>query len=284
MARWTHFACVTATSRSGARIEYRAPCRSQDLHDPGVRGCSPPRALRLDEMPEIVEQFRQAARNAIDSGFDGVEVHGANGYLLEQFLRDSINDRTDAYGGSVDNRIRLPMEIMTAIATEIGADRTGIRLSPVSPVNDAKQDSDPQGLFNHFMDRLNPLHLAFIHVIEGATGGARDFVAFDFSALRLHFKQDHEDGAWIVNNGYTRQMALSAVANDAADMVAFGRPFISNPDLVERLRFDESLAAVDTATLYGGGAAGFTDYPTFDRSNTALGSRDKSPTHAETAA
>jgi N-ethylmaleimide reductase len=205
----------------------------------------------------------------MDSGFDGVEVHGANGYLLEQFLRDSINDRTDSYGGSVDNRIRLPMEIMTAVAAEIGAGRTGIRLSPVSPVNDAKQDSDPQGLFNRFMDRLNPLCLAFVHVIEGATGGPRDLVAFDFPALRLRFKRDHVAGAWIVNNGYTRQMAVSAVASGEADMVAFGRPFISNPDLVNRLRFDEPLAAIDVSTLYGGGAAGYTDYTALVSSNAA---------------
>jgi N-ethylmaleimide reductase len=244
---------------------------AQTFTTQGFENVSPPRALRLDEMPGIVEQFRQAARNAIDSGFDGVEVHGANGYLLEQFLRDSINDRSDAYGGSVDNRIRLPMEIMTAIAAEIGADRTGIRLSPVSPVNDAKQDSDPQGLFNHFMDRLNPLHLAFIHVIEGATGGARDLVTFDFPALRLRFKRNHEDGAWIVNNGYTRQMAISAIASGAADMVAFGRPFISNPDLVNRLRFDEPLTAVDATTLYGGGAVGYTDYPAFVASDAGSG-------------
>ncbi len=233
----------------------------------GFEDVSQPRALRLDELPGIVGQFRQAARNAIDSGFDGVEVHGANGYLLEQFLRDSINDRTDAYGGSQENRIRLPMEIMTAITEEIGAGRTGLRLSPVSPVNDAKQDSDAQGLFNHFMNRLNPLHLAFIHVIEGATGAARDLMSFDFAALKSLFKRNDAQGAWIVNNGYTRSMAISAVASDAADMVAFGRPFISNPDLVNRLRFDEPLAALDATTLYGGGAAGYTDYPVFDGSD-----------------
>ena len=127
-------------------------------------------------------------------------------------------------------------------------------------MNDAKQDSDPQELFNCFMDRLNPLRVAFVHVIEGATGGPRDLMAFDFPALRLRFKSDHPTGAWIVNNGYTRQMAASAIASGAADMVAFGRPFISNPDLVNRLRFDEPLAAVDVLTLYGGGAAGYTDY------------------------
>jgi N-ethylmaleimide reductase len=229
----------------------------------GFEETSEPRALMLDELPGIVAQFRQAARNAIDAGFDGVEVHGANGYLLEQFLRDSINDRTDAYGGSQENRVRLPMEIMNAICAEIGADRTGIRLSPVSPVNDAKQDSDAQGLFNHLLDRLNPLALAFIAVIEGATGGQRDIVPFDFLALKLRFKKGREQGAWIVNNGYTRPMALAEVSTGAADMVSFGRPFISNPDLVNRLRLDESLTDLDATTLYGGGAHGYTDYPVY---------------------
>jgi N-ethylmaleimide reductase len=210
-----------------------------------------------------VAQFRQAARNAISAGFDGVEVHGANGYLIEQFLRNSINDRQDAYGGSPENRVRLPMEIMEAITAEIGADRTGIRLSPVSPVNDSRQDSDAQGLFNYLLDRLNPLHLAFIAVIEGATGGARDNVPFNFAALRKRFKRAHEHGAWIVNNGYTRTMAFAEIENGNADMVSFGRPFMSNPDLVNRLRLNEALSPLDTATLYGGGAAGYTDYSMF---------------------
>jgi N-ethylmaleimide reductase len=229
----------------------------------GFEDVSTPRALRLEEMRGIVTQFRQAARHAIEAGFDGIEVHGANGYLVEQFLRDSINDRTDAYGGVAANRVRLPVEIMTAIAAEIGADRAGIRISPVTPVNDAGQDSDAQGLFNLFMDRLNPLHLAYVHVIEGVTGGARDAVAFDYSALRQRFQSGHEGGVWIVNNGYSRRMAIAAVTSSAADMVAFGRAFVSNPDLVNRLRRDEPLAAVDAETLYGGGAAGYTDYPSY---------------------
>jgi N-ethylmaleimide reductase len=235
----------------------------------GFEPASEPRALRLEELPRIVAQFRQAARNAIDAGFDGVEIHGANGYLVEQFLRDSINDRQDEYGGSQDNRIRLPLEIMTAVAAEIGADRTGIRLSPVSPVNDAGQDSDAQGLFNHFVDRLNPLHLAFIAVIEGATGGPRDIAPFNFAALRGRFKNGHQNGAWMVNNGYTRAMALSEIANGTADMVSFGRPFISNPDLVNRLRSEEPWAVPDSTTLYGGGAAGYTDYPVFKHASTS---------------
>ena len=234
----------------------------------GFEDVSAPRALRLEEMRGIVAQFRSAARHAIEAGFDGIEVHGANGYLLDQFLRDSINDRTDAYGGPVANRVRLPVEIMTAIAAEIGADRTGIRISPVTPVNDAGQDSDAQGLFNHFVDRLNPLHLAYVHVIEGVTAGARNSVAFDYSALRRRFQNGHEAGIWIVNNGYTRRMAMAAVANGGADMVGFGRAFISNPDLVNRLRCDETLAPVDAKTLYGGGAAGYTDYPVYSPPQT----------------
>jgi N-ethylmaleimide reductase len=227
----------------------------------GFEDVSAPRALRLDELPCVVDEFRQAARNAIASGFDGVEVHGANGYLLEQFLRDSINDRTDAYGGSKENRIRFPLEVMRAIVGEIGAGRTGLRLSPVTPVNDAKQDSDAQGLFNHFLEQLAPLELGFIHVIEGATGGGATFAPFDFGALRDRFKQGNNQGAWIVNNGYTRTMALDAVSSGAADMVAFGRAFISNPDLVNRLLLDAPLAALKSDTLYGGNAVGYTDYP-----------------------
>jgi N-ethylmaleimide reductase len=227
----------------------------------GFEDVSEPRALRLDELPGIVAEYRRAARNAIEAGFDGVEVHGANGYLLDQFLRDSINDRNDAYGGSKENRARFPLEVMRAIAAEIGGDRVGIRLSPVTPVNDAGQDSDAQGLFEYLVEQFAPLKLAYIHVIEGATGGARDVAPFDFAALRARYKAGHAAGVWIVNNGYTRAMALDAVASGRADMVAFGKPFISNPDLVRRLQIDAPLATLDPATLYGGGAAGYTDYP-----------------------
>jgi N-ethylmaleimide reductase len=227
----------------------------------GFEDVSEPRALRLDELPRIVAEYRKAARNAIDAGFDGVEVHSANGYLLEQFLRDSINDRTDAYGGPKENRARLLLEVMTAITDEIGAGRAGIRLSPVTPANDAKQDSDAQGLFNYVVEQLAPLKLAFVHVVEGATGGPRDVAPFDYAALRSRFKHGNEHGAWIVNNGYTRAMAIEVVNKGEADLVAFGKYFISNPDLVERLRLDAPLAALNRDTLYGGGAAGYTDYP-----------------------
>ena len=243
---------VSSTSRRAA---------AQTFTDKGFEEVSAPRALATYEIPGIVAQFAEGARRAIAAGFDGVEVHGANGYLLEQFLRDSINDRTDRYGGSEENRMRFPLEVMTAIVSEIGAGRTGLRLSPVTPVNDAGQDSDAQGLFDHLVEHLAHLKLAFIHVIHGATGGARDAVPFDYAALKSRFKKSNPNSAWIVNNGYTRAMALEAVASGRADMVAFGRPFIGNPDLVDRLRFDELLSANDITTLYGGDAAGYTDYP-----------------------
>ena len=225
---------------------------------------SEPLALRLDELPRIVTEYRQAARNAIDAGFDGVEVHCANGHLLDQFLRHSTNPRRDIYGGPKENRARLPLEVINAIVAEIGTGRTGLRLSPVTPVNFVKQDSDAQSLFNYFVEQLAPLKLAFIHVIEGATGGPRDVAPFDYAALRSRFKRCNEQGAWIVNNGYTRAMAIEAIASGEADMVAFGKPFISNPDLVNRLRLDAPLAAVNNDYLHRGGAIGYIDYPTLN--------------------
>ncbi len=225
----------------------------------GFADVSTPRALRTDEIPAIVEQYRQSALMAIEAGFDGVEVHAANGYLIEQFLRDSINDRTDIYGGSMDNRCRFLVEVMQAVAGAIGGGRTGLRLSPVTPANDAGPDSNAQALYEHAVALLAPLKLAFLHVVEGATGGPRDIAPFDYAALRRQFH-----GAWMVNNGYTRAMALHAVASGAADLVAFGKAFIANPDLGRRLREDAPMNALDTKTLYGGGAAGYTDYPTLD--------------------
>ncbi len=230
---------------------------------PGFVATSAPRALRLDELPGIVQDYRHAAANAIAAGFDGVEVHGANGYLLDQFLRSGSNQRTDAYGGSIENRARLLVEVMTAIAQEIGGDRTGIRLSPVTPANDA-QDPHPQPLFEHVVRQLGPLNLAFLHIIEGATGAARDFQQgdspFDYAALRGAYAQAGGAGAWMVNNGLDKPLAQAALQN-GADLVAFGRPFIANPDLTRRLREDAPMNEGNRATYYGGGAEGYTDYP-----------------------
>ena len=221
---------------------------------------SAPRALRDDEIPGLIDDYRRAARNAIAAGFDGVEVHSANSYLLDQFLRDSVNDRSGLYGGSIANRARLLLEVMQAIADEIGAGRTGVRFSPMTTFSDTPLDSDPQALFSYVVDQLAPLGLAYLHVIEGETGGARippNAKPFDYEALHQHFP-----GAWMVNNGFSRGEALETVAAGKADLIAFGRPFISNPDLVRRLREDAPLNEMQADKLYGGGAEGYIDYPT----------------------
>lgn len=220
---------------------------------------SMPRALDIAEIPGIIEDFRQAAANAIKAGFDGVEIHGANGYLLDQFAKDGANIRTDAYGGSIENRARLILEVTTAVVKEIGADRTGIRLSPASPANGISS-SNPQTQFDYIVDHLNALGITYIHVIEGATGGPRDETAFDYASLKSRFKN-----TYIANNGYDADLAATRISANQADLVAFGRPFIANPDLVERLRTGASLAAANPTTTYGGGAEGYTDYPTLSQ-------------------
>ena len=219
---------------------------------------SKPRALRDDEIPALIEDYRRAARNAIDAGFDGVEIHAANTYLIEQFLRDSVNDRSGPYGGSIANRARLLLEVVAAITGEIGAGRTGIRLSPMTTFT-APLDSDPQALYGYVVEQLAPFGLAYLHVIEGETGGTRtpEGKPFDYEALHRAFK-----GAWMVNNGYSRDLALQTVADGKADLIAFGRSFISTPDLVRRLREGAALNELRADKLYGGGAEGYTDYPT----------------------
>ena len=224
---------------------------------------SAPRALRQDELPGIVDDYRHAARCAIEAGFDGVEVHGANGYLLDQFLRSGSNLRDDAYGGPIENRARLLIEVMRAVTQEIGAGRTGLRLSPVTPANDAS-DPDPQPLFNHVVQALGPMQLAYLHVIEGSTGAARDHVQgarpFDYPAMHKQYRAAGGAGAWMLNNGYDRDLAQASLALDA-DLVAFGRLFIANPDLPRRLREGAPFNIPDRSTFYGGTQAGYTDYP-----------------------
>ncbi|MDX6807298.1 alkene reductase [Terrihabitans rhizophilus] len=225
----------------------------------GFGEVSEPRALELDEIPAIVEDFGKAAANAIKAGFDGVEIHGANGYLIDQFLRDGANKRTDRYGGSIENRVRFLTEVVDAVVAAAGAGRTGIRLSPVTPANDLT-DSDPQPLFNLAVAEIAKRNLAFLHMIEGATQGPRDIAPdFDFAGLRKMFP-----GSYIANNGYDLELARQRVNSGDVDLVAFGRAFISNPDLVERLKKGAALAEGDRATFYGGGAEGYTDYPTLD--------------------
>ncbi len=222
---------------------------------------SKPRALELKEIKAIIEDYRTAARNAIQAGFDGVEIHGANGYLIHQFLADGANHREDRYGGSVSNRLRFALEVTEAIVSEVGADRTGIRFSPVSPAN-AVKDSDPAAVFCPLMRALIKFNLAYVHVIEGATGGPREFQGLDFQALRKEF-----NGPWMVNNGYNLEMAVEAVSSGYADLVAFGKLFLANPDLVERFKHQGPLNEPDSATFYGGAAKGYTDYPWLNNKN-----------------
>jgi N-ethylmaleimide reductase len=216
---------------------------------------SEPRALALEEIPGIIESFRKGAANALAAGFDGVEIHGANGYLLEQFAKDGANKRTDAYGGSIENRAKLMLEVSKAVVAEAGPERTGIRISPVTPANDIS-DSNPHPLYDYIVDQLSAQKLVYIHVVEGATGGPRDVAPFDYGSLRRRFA-----GAYIANNGYDFELANKVLAADAADLIAFGKPFISNPDLVERLQRGAPLNEWNKATFYGGGAKGYTDYP-----------------------
>jgi N-ethylmaleimide reductase len=213
-----------------------------------------PRALELAEIPPIVEQYAQAARNALAAGFDGVEVHGANGYLIDQFLRDRTNRRTDRYGGSIENRCRFLMEVVDAVIAAVGAERTGLRISPQNGQNDIA-DSDPQALFNHVAERLSGKGLAYLHIIEGDTSGT-PVPPFDYQKLKRLF-----GGTVISNNGFDKLGANKAIAEGRADLIAFGKPFIANPDLVIRLFFDAPLVPLHRETLYGGGEQGYTDYP-----------------------
>lgn len=224
-----------------------------------------PRALRLDEIPSILDQYRNATECAKQAGFDGVEIHAANGYLIDQFLRNKTNRRTDAYGGSIENRARLMTEVVETAVGAWSADRVGIRMSPLSPAGDIS-DSDPEALFLHAVEELNRFGLAYLHVIEGVAQGPRQVEGgFDLQKLRQAF-----NGLYIANNGYDFEFALKARRENLADLIAFGRLFISNPDLVERFRTGAPLNDWDEATFFRGGAHGYTDYPTLaqDQSNT----------------
>lgn len=215
-----------------------------------------PRALAVGEIPGIVGHYREAAANALAAGFDGVEVHAANGYLLDQFLRDGTNKRTDGYGGSLDNRVRLLLEVTEAVAGVWTPQRVGVRISPLQPFNDM-YDSNPEALFRHVVERLNGFGLGYLHVTEmGKEAPGLAGPPFDLRALRKIWS-----GAFMTNGGYDKARANAAISVGDADLIAIGVPFIANPDLLERYRRDAPLNAPDTATFYGGGVEGYTDYP-----------------------
>ena len=209
-----------------------------------------PRALSLDEIPGVIADFRQGAENAKRAGFDGVEIHGANGYLIDQFLRDGTNARTDSYGGSAENRARFLKEVVESVIEVFGASRVGVRLSPIFNYF-SMSDSDPQATFNYAAKMLSRYGLAYIHVVEVGTG------SFDFRELKRRF-----GGTYIANGGYDAERAETSLQEGNADLVSFGTAFLANPDLVERFKHGAALNDVDPTTFYQGEERGYTDYPT----------------------
>ena len=221
----------------------------------GFAETSEPRALKTDEIARIVEDYGRAARNAKEAGFDGVELHAANGYLVDQFIRDGSNQREDDYGGPLENRLRFLREVLDALVASIDADRVGVRFAPFSTGNGIS-DSDPMTTFSGAIEALNPYGLAYLHMVEGQIRSTEAAGRAEVAELRKHFK-----GAYVGNNGYDRQMAIDAVASGAVDAVAFGRDFIANPDLPKRLELNAPLNEQDRDTFYGGQDHGYTDYP-----------------------
>lgn len=212
-----------------------------------------PRALETAEIPGVVQGYRQGAVNALEAGFDGVEVHSANGYLLDQFLRDRTNKRTDRYGETPDNRSRLLLEVLDAVIGVAGAERVGVRISPQVTAGDIS-DGHPQTLFNHVAKSLSGKGLAYLHVIEGDTTG-KPVAPFDYAEIKRLF-----GGLYMANHAYDKARGNAAIAEGRADLIAFGKPFIANPDLVSRFLFDAPLAHLNQETLYGGAEKGYTDY------------------------
>jgi N-ethylmaleimide reductase len=218
-----------------------------------------PRALELDEIPGVINDYLVAAENALDAGFDGVEIHSANGYLLDQFLRDGTNQRTDKYGGSIQNRVRLLLEVMEAVTAVWGGGRVGVRISPLQPFNDM-YDSNPEALFSYVVQQLNNFELAYLHVTEmGKESPGAAGPEFDLLKLRKIYR-----GVYITNAGYDRERANAALVAGEADLIAFGVLYIANPDLPERFAKNAPLNTPDPDTFYGGNAEGYTDYPVFN--------------------
>ena len=223
-----------------------------------------PRALETSEIAGVIESFRQAAGNAREAGFDGVEIHGANGYLIEQFLQSHTHLRTDRYGGSIENRARLLMEIAQAVIEVWGADRVGVRLSPYGVANDSGE-ADPMPLYSHVIRSLDPFGLAYLHFIEPRSSGAgRAEVNHQKVSSAMVLFRPIWRGVLISAGGFTGETAEAAIADGHADAIAFGRIFISNPDLPRRLREGFPLTPYNRATFYGGGETGYTDYAAYD--------------------
>ncbi|HEY6095809.1 MAG TPA: alkene reductase [Gallionellaceae bacterium] len=226
----------------------------------GMQDYVTPHALTLSEIKNVIEQFRSGAKNALEAGFDGVEIHGANGYLLDQFLRDGSNTRDDAYGGSLAGRTRLMLEVTEAVCSVWGGNRVGIRLSPLNPFNDMR-DTKPEETFSFAVRELNRFNLAYLHITEmGATTPGAAGPAFDLFKLRKLWQ-----GVYMTNSGYDLERANAVIGRGDADMVSFGVPFLANPDLPARLQQGTALNTPDQSTFYGGAEKGYTDYPALNR-------------------
>ena len=226
----------------------------------GMKPFVTPRALETAEIPGIIEQYRQAAKNALAAGFDGVEIHSANGYLLDQFLRDGSNQRTDHYGGSVENRARLLLEVTEAVTEVWGGDRVGIRLSPSGSFNDM-HDSNPEALFRYVGSALNRFNLAYLHLVEPRADANPDNPGIGAAFFRPLYH-----GTIISAGGYDKELGNAVLAQGEADLIAYGRWFISNPDLPKRFALDAPLNDYDRSTFYGGDAHGYIDYPFLEAS------------------
>ncbi|KAG1691629.1 hypothetical protein DVH05_026792 [Phytophthora capsici] len=247
---------VSSSASSMANVKSHAVTRE------GRKDYVTPRALDIDEIPGIVADYKRAAENAIAAGFDGVEIHSANGCLLEEFLCDSVNTRTDKYGGSIENRARLVLEVVEAVLSSLSSSKVGIRLSPFGDTFGCK-DSNPRETYGYLVNKLNKYDLAYLHVIE-RRGTHADSIDVPKEGVSRYFRSIY-NGVIITAAGFDRADAMKTVEEGAADIIAFGRDFISNPDLVERLRQDEKLTPYDTKTFYlqpdMAIEAGYTDYP-----------------------
>ncbi len=230
--------------------------KGQAVTPTGMQAFVVPRALATEELPTVVEQYRQAAENALAAGFDGVEIHGANGYLLDQFLRDGTNQRTDDFGGSIENRCRLLLQVAEAVIAVCGAGRVGLRLSPSGTFNDMS-DSNPEALFSYLLAQLSPLDLAYLHLVDALEGDIRHGA----KVVELALLRQAYQGKLIVCGGYDAARAELAIASGLTDAVAFGELYIANPDLVARFQANAPLNTPDPSTYYGGDEKGYTDYP-----------------------
>jgi len=257
-----HTGRISAPDLHGGELPVSASAirpKGQIFTPDGMKDFVTPRALRTDEIPAVVEDYRRAAMNAKAAGFDGVEVHSGNNYLLEQFVRDSTNRRTDEYGGSIKNRLRFPLAVVGAVVGVWGGRRVGLRISPATTApGETPLDSSPMATFVEYVSTLSRLRLLYLHAIEGETQRDRGAGgSISFPKLRAHFT-----GAYIANNQYTLELAEKTLGRGDADLFSFGRPFIANPDLVFRLRTGAPLAEAPKQYWYGGSTVGYSDWPT----------------------